>query len=112
MTCGEGRSAIYAMRKRRTFSEAARAAALAIRRAKAALPKVPDRQFAVFAVRHEDAAGLFAWEIRRYGGVVLARGTEAFPDAAAAAAAGRAARRHRPGAVGPGSNAGGASWTS
>ena len=98
--------------RRRAFTEAARAAALASRRAKAALPKDPDRQFAVFAVRHEDAAGLFAWELRRYGGVVLARGTEAFPDAVAAGRAALAARRHGPGAVGSGFNAGGASWTS
>ena len=74
---------------RRCFTDAARAAALAARRAKACLPKGDGLE--VFAVRATDGHKTFAWEIRRFGGVTVELGQAVFPTHAEALAAGRRA---------------------
>lgn len=69
-------------------SEKARLAALAARAAKRAEPDtfgLPE----LFVVKAGDHA--FTWELRRFGGVVLQRGAEAFPDQSLARADGEAA---------------------
>ena len=75
---------------RRHFTEAARAAAALARKAKREEP----RHFGepeLFVVRPSGAASDFAWQIRRFGGVIVATGRPAFPTMAAALEAGRAA---------------------
>lgn len=73
---------------RRYFTEAARIAAAKARKAKREAPDTFGRPdlFVVKAGPHA-----FTWELRRFGGLVLQRGPEAFPDAAAARADGEAA---------------------
>lgn len=70
---------------KRHFTDAARAAAQAARRAKWA---EPDRfgEPEMFVVRSDDKG--FTWELRRFGGVVLERGAGAFGDVASAKDAG------------------------
>ena len=68
---------IAGSRSRHYFTEAARAKALAVRRANASIAK-PDA--IVFVARHPLDERLFAWEIRKFGGVVLERGTPVFSD--------------------------------
>ncbi len=73
---------------RRHFTEVARMAALAARRAKRAEPDtfgLPE----LFIVKAGDHS--FTWELRRSGGVVLQRGAEAFPSQALARANGEIA---------------------
>jgi hypothetical protein len=93
----------YMMRKKRLGpSPAALQAALASRRSKAALPKNPNRHLTVVAVRSADGAGPFAWEIRRFGAIVLASSEAVFDCETAAVAAGTAELAKWPaGAVGP-----------
>lgn len=70
------------------FTEAARIAAAAARKAKREMPDtfgLPE----VFIV--STGPHTFTWELRRFGGVVLQRGPEAFPDQAAARTDGEAA---------------------
>ncbi|WP_237481231.1 hypothetical protein [Lichenibacterium dinghuense] len=73
---------------RRHFTDAARAAAAAARKAKR---EGPDRfgQPEMFVVKAGERA--FTWELRRFGGVVLQRGPEGFRDTASARADGEAA---------------------
>lgn len=73
---------------RRHFTDQARAAAAAARKAKR---DGPDRfgQPEMFVVKAGERA--FTWELRRFGGVVLQRGPEAFRDMASARADGEAA---------------------
>ena len=73
---------------RRYFTEAARIAAAAARKAKQEAPDafgLPE----LFVVKA--GAHAFTWELRRFGGVVLQRGPEAFDSAAQAQADGEAA---------------------
>lgn len=78
--------AIDPRKTRRHSTEAARAASIAVRKAKAAgtvgLPEL-------FIVKAEDPT--FTWELRRFGGVVLQRGAESFATVALARSAGEAA---------------------
>lgn len=72
----------------RRFTEAARIAAAAARRAKREAPDtfgLPEL-FIVKAGEHD-----FSWELRRFGGVVLQRGPEAYPTMDAARADGEIA---------------------
>lgn len=72
---------------RRHFTEAARIAAAAARAAKRAEPDtfgLPEL-FIVRAGEHD-----FTWELRRFGGVLLERGIEAFASEALARADGEA----------------------
>ena len=72
----------------RHFTDAAREAALAARRAKRAEPDtfgLPE----VFVVKAGDQS--YAWELRRFGGVLLERGIEAFASPALARADGESA---------------------
>lgn len=64
---------------RRHFTEAARAAAIASRRRKqhSATPK---DVLEVFIIRSTSISGQYAWEIRRFGGVVLSQSLESFSD--------------------------------
>ena len=74
---------------KRCFTDAARAAALAARQAKARLPKGDGLE--VFAVRGTDGGKTFSWEIRRFGGVSVEFGDALFETQAEAIAAGRRA---------------------
>lgn len=81
----------YPMRKKRPRPcPAALEAALAARRAKALLPKDPNRHLTVVAVRPSGDVAAFAWEIRRFGAVVLANSAPVFACETCAVAAGSA----------------------
>ena len=70
------------------FTDAAREAATAARKAKAALPDtfgLPE----MFVVKAGDQS--FTWELRRFGGVLLERGASAFASQALARVDGEAA---------------------
>ena len=74
----------------RHFTEAARKAAALARKAKLEEP----RRFGepeLFVVRPSEAVRGFAWQIRQFGGIVLATGDVGFPTSAAAREAGRQA---------------------
>ena len=74
--------------KEKHFTDAAREAAIAARRAKAAEPDtfgMPE----LFIVKAGDHG--FTWELRRFGGVMLQRGAEAFASQALARVDGEAA---------------------
>ncbi|MGI3903079.1 MAG: hypothetical protein ACRYGP_30475 [Janthinobacterium lividum] len=73
--------------KRRSFTDAARAAAAAARQAKKLLPKTDG--FEVFAVRAACDEKMFLWEIRKFGGLVADRGDQLFPTAPKALEAGQ-----------------------
>lgn len=75
---------------RRHFTEAARAAALAARLRKRELA-IPLDMPEVFVVRSPSTPGQYAWEIRRFGAVVLDRGAVAYPTVRAARAGGQEA---------------------
>ena len=69
----------------RRFTEAARAAALQIRRDKQARKAENPNPIEVFVVRD----GIhYGWEIRQYGGVTIVKAAEAFETQRAARAAG------------------------
>ena len=71
----------------RHFTDAARAAAVAARRAKAAEFQsfgVPE----LFVVRASSGDMAFTWELRRFGGVVIQKGANSHPTMALAKAAG------------------------
>ena len=75
-------------KKRRSFTEAARAAAMAARAAKRAAPDLfgePE----LFITRSGKKG--FTWELRRFGGVLLTRGEISYANQPAAEAAGREA---------------------
>lgn len=74
-------------RARRYFTEAARSAALEKRRELALAPRdmmAPE----LFVVRLVPSAAAFAWEIRRFGGIVLKRAETGFASAEQARNAG------------------------
>lgn len=70
------------------FTVAARVAAAEARRVKREDPDIfgPPELFVVKA-----GAKAFTWELRRFGGVLLQRGSQSFPDQAATRASGEAA---------------------
>ena len=68
--------------KKRSFTEAARAAAAAARQAKKLLPKAD--AYGVFAVRVTADDRMFSWEIRKFGGLVISRGDRLFLTASKA----------------------------
>ena len=71
----------------RHFTDVARAAAVAARRAKSAdFPSfgVPE----LFVVRASSGDMAFTWELRRFGGVVIQKGADSHPTMALAKAAG------------------------
>lgn len=77
-------------KSRRHFTEAARRAAVLARRAKLDQPRcfgAPE----LYVVRHPESEHAFAWQIRRFGGVVLAMGDAGFATSSAAREAGRRA---------------------
>ena len=67
------------------FSEQARAAAAVARRRRAELKAQTHGELEVFAVR---SANGYSWQLRKFGGVVLADSHQRFPSPAAARAAG------------------------
>ena len=72
-------------KNRRTFTDVARAAAMAARAAKRAAPDTfgePE----LFIVRSGEKG--FTWEVRRFGGMLLQRGDLSFASRSAAEAAG------------------------
>lgn len=71
------------------FTEEARTAAAAARRRRYEERAANKDQLQVFAVRR--SLGI-SWEVRQFGGVVLACGTETFGSAADALAAGESTR--------------------
>lgn len=72
---------------RRCFTPAAREAGRAVRRAKA-LQREDIAAPQVFVVRRTSFPDPFAWEIRRFGGMVLDRSDVGFPSIPLARAAG------------------------
>lgn len=72
---------------RRHFTEAARAAAMASRLRKQQIAAPLDAP-EVFIVRSTSASGPYAWEIRRFGGLVLDRSSGGFLDPGEARRAG------------------------
>lgn len=78
---------------RRHFTEAAREAALARRREIAAMPKDPTGKPALFIVRGGERSNDYAWEIRRFGAIVVARSSRGFKGLVAARHAGEEALR-------------------
>ena len=74
----------------RHFTDAARAAAKEARRRKKEARADPNRP-EIFVARAGPDSRLFVWEIRRFGGVLLDRGTAPYHDAAEARSAGRRA---------------------
>lgn len=74
----------------RHFTDAALAAGAATRRRKAENPEIKGLP-EVFAVHLPVTAKTFSWEIRRFGSLVLERGTDMFDSAAEARIAGEAA---------------------
>ena len=75
---------------RRHFTEAARAAAALARKARREQP----RRFGepeLFVVRPSEWSRDYAWQIRRFGGVVLMTAPSGFPTSTAALEAGRSA---------------------
>ena len=75
---------------RRHFTDAARAAAKEARRRKKEMQADPNRP-EIFVARAGPESRCFVWEIRRFGGVLLDRGTAPFEDAAEARLAGKRA---------------------
>lgn len=75
---------------RRHFTEAARAAAIEARRRKR-VNAVPLDVLRLFVVRPAQTHGVFGWEIRRFGGVVLHRSVVEYSTMAEARAAGEQA---------------------
>ncbi len=73
----------------RRFSQAAREAAVAARKAKALLQMDPAAP-RVFIVRYGAPTTPFTWEIRRFGGVVLVKGDSGYTSLEMAWAAGEA----------------------
>ena len=72
---------------RRYFTQAARDAVVAARRAKAMIPQDSTAP-QVFIVRLASFPMPFGWEIRRFGGLVLSRSDMGFPSMASARSAG------------------------
>lgn len=75
---------------RRHFTDAARAAAKEARRRKKEMQADPNRP-EIFVARAGPESRCFVWEIRRFGGVLLDRGTAAYEDVAEARMAGKRA---------------------
>ncbi len=75
---------------RRYFTDAARAAALEVRRENAAL-KTSVMTPALFIVRQNADSQLFGWEIRRFGGVLLRRSETGYLTQVLARSAGQTA---------------------
>lgn len=75
---------------RRHFTDAARAAAKEARRRKKEMQSDPNRP-EIFVARAGPESRCFVWEIRRFGGVLLDRGTAPYDDAAEARSAGKRA---------------------
>ena len=69
------------------FTDQARIAATASRRKRAEMQKLR-ADIEVFTIR---SANGYAWEIRRFGGIVVARDDQQFPSVAMAQAAGQTA---------------------
>lgn len=76
----------FTVTKKKAFTEAARAAALAKRREIASLGKPLDAQ--VFVVRRSAPSLLYGWEIRRFGSIVLSQGETGYQTLAEAREAG------------------------
>lgn len=73
------------------FSAAARLAAADKRRERSRLAALTFNEPAVFALRAPSAARGYVWEIRKFGGVSVVRGTDIYETAAQARNAGMAA---------------------
>ncbi len=70
------------------FTEAARAAAAEKRRERAAIKAETKCNLEVFVLRMEHLPNQYGWEIRQFGGVVVARGSRSFGSSVQARADG------------------------
>ena len=70
------------------FTEQARAAAAIARKKKAELKAQTQTEMEVFAIRIDN---VYKWQLRKFGGIILASGDQSFTSADAARAAGTSA---------------------
>lgn len=79
---------------RRHFTEAARAAAAIARAKRAALKAATKNDLEVFVLRPKHGGQDYTWQIRKFGGLIVAEGEASFPSIAEARRDGLAALIH------------------